>query len=493
MPVSFRISTTWCAARIRHVVRGVGRAIPSAALVLGATAACSPSALVDVHSPSTVVDPSQVENASGAVAFRVNAINGMMAAFGQGPGSVVTMSGAITDELLDRFQQTGDNRNVLDATIARNMSGYGYDQIQSARVQVRQARQALQAYAVGAPAAIAPRAWQGELYALEGYTIVWLAELYCSGIPLSESSLKGAQVPTRGLTTQELLAQAIVLFDSAVTAGADSAQYVNLARVGKARALLALGQFAAADSAVADVPTNFVYLIPSSSSGGAVFDFPVYGEINGAYETQDREGGNGLVWSTDPRTVVVPIPDQTGAMLWPAKYNLDPSTGVPDPLTPRIGESLRLADGLEARLIQAEAALYAGNASWLTTLNMLRATCVGSAACAPIPGLTAAQLPPLTDPGTPSLQLDTLMKERAMWLYLTGHREGDLRRLAHVYNRDPDTLWPTGVISEPAYPTLLPNAGNENGQLYGSDVLYGPDVNEHLRNPLYTGCNDTNP
>ena len=40
-----------------------------------------------------------------------------------------------------------------------------------------------------------------------------------------------------------------------------------------------------------------------------------------------------------------------------------------------------------------------------------------------------AKLGPLQDPGTPDGRVDLLFHERAFWLYLTGHRQGDLRRL----------------------------------------------------------------
>jgi hypothetical protein len=401
----------------------------------------------------------------------------------------------LTDELSETSAYsgiTGNDRNVLNTTVSKNTGGYAYDVIQIARVKAQQARQALQLYAANTPNI--PRAWQGEMYALEGYTIIWLAELYCSGMPLTSAPLQGPQVPTRGFTTEELLDTAIARFDSAAVVGADSAQYINLALVGKARALLDLGQFATADSVAQNVPTNFVYVIPSATSSTddyAYFTFPTQ-ITSGYYRVQDHEGGNGLVWSTDPRTGVVTVPAKTGTMLWPGKYNVT-SAGVVDPTIANPGASIRLADGLEARLIQAEAALARGDASWLTILNTLRTTCYGAAPCAPISTLTATSLPALNDPGTPNARLDTLMKERAMWLYLTGHREGDLRRMARIYNRDPETLWPTGTISIPAYPQLWPLPGSQDGTIYGSDVVYGPDVNEHLRNPLYGGCYDTNP
>src|SRR5581483_874628 len=105
-----------------------------------------------------------------------------------------------------------------------------------------------------------------------------------------------------------------------------------------------------------------------------------------------------------------------------------------------------MASGVEARLIEAEAALAAGDASWLTILNRLRTD--GTFTTAPHPGdptvtdttwgpgvgavLFPNGLPglrPLTDPGTPAARVDLLFAERAAWLFLTGHRLGDMRRL----------------------------------------------------------------
>jgi len=207
---------------------------------------------------------------------------------------------------------------------------------------------------------------------------------------------------------------------------------------------------------------------------------------------QDHEGGNGLTWSTDPRTAVIQDTASTGTMFRSAKYNVTPD-GAFDFGYATYGIPFRMADGLEARLIQAEAALAAGRGEWLTILNTLRSTCVGGATCAPVPGLTSTAFPPLTDPGTPDTRLDLLMRERAMWLYLTGHREGDLRRLAHIYNRNPSTLWPTGTIVAPAFPPAYSAPLASNGTHYGPDVVYAPDPNEKQNNPLYGGCYDTNP
>jgi hypothetical protein len=89
--------------------------------------------------------------------------------------------------------------------------------------------------------------------------------------------------------------------------------------------------------------------------------------------------------------------------------------------------------------------------------------------------------------------LDLVMHERAMWLYLTGHRQGDLRRLAHVYHRDPLTLWPHGIVSAPAFPPAYPAPPTINGTFYGNDVVYVPPASERANNPMYTGCSDMNP
>jgi hypothetical protein len=122
-----------------------------------------------------------------------------------------------------------------------------------------------------------------------------------------------------------------------------------------------------------------------------------------------------------------------------------------------------LASGTEARLIQAEAQLEAGNSAWLGTLNALRA---------------AAGLGQLTDPGTPATRVDLLFRERAFWLWLTGHRLGDLRRLVRQYGRVATSVFPTGAYSQ--------------GGTYGNDVSL-PVPFEELNNPLAEECDASVP
>ncbi|HEX8358988.1 MAG TPA: RagB/SusD family nutrient uptake outer membrane protein [Longimicrobium sp.] len=99
---------------------------------------------------------------------------------------------------------------------------------------------------------------------------------------------------------------------------------------------------------------------------------------------------------------------------------------------------------MEARLIEAEAQLRAGNAAGsLATLNALRTTVTG--------------LTPLADAGTDAGRVDQLFRERAFWNFGRGHRVGDLRRLIRQYGRAPDTVFPTGTW-------------HKNDAQYGADV-----------------------
>ena len=136
-----------------------------------------------------------------------------------------------------------------------------------------------------------------------------------------------------------------------------------------------------------------------------------------------------------------------------------------------------VASGVEARLIQAEAALRAGDvAGYLTFINNLRRAVAARMALL-YPGTTYSDtrrrffpttLAPLTDPGagasSPAAALDArvrlLFRERAFWMYLTGHRLGDLRRLIRDYGYTHTQVFPSG----PFYRTP--------GTTYGDDVSF---------------------
>jgi len=414
------------------------------------------SALTDVEAPD-VVQPPDLRNPIGAQALRAGAIGSFIDAFAGGQvftGSQVVRSGTIADEFIAT--------NLIDEADKRILPDFGfgffiYQPLQQTRLYLGDAIEALRRYVPTATAQV------GQLFALRGYVILFFGENMCSGVPLSTVD-DGALVFGRGLTTTELLNGAVQEFDSAITYAADSAKYLNLARVGKARALLSLARFADAVTAATPVPTTFSYLTEQSST---VQQNGIYVRtyVNRAGSVADREGTNGLdfISANDPRVVtqlIGPSSDPTVLTYGVTKYNSFASPVV-------------LASGLEARLIEAEAAYQANpddtasvGTGWLGILNSLRQTQI------------SPPLAPLADPGSRTAREDLIFRERAFWLFGTGHRHGDLRRLIRQYGRSAESVFPTGPYRA--------------GIVYGTDVTLTTTPDER-NNPNYTGCIDRNP
>jgi hypothetical protein len=269
---------------------------------------------------------------------------------------------------------------------------------------------------------------------------------------------------TAGLPTNELFERAIALFDTAYSYGKDSVPIATLARVGKGRALLALGRYADAAAAVTDVANDAKYTLEFSSlTGGEKFwvdEFIGAAQGMNGYRVFSPEGMNGIKWAADypinqdPRVPLSQISDSLFANPVREKKYVVPSL------------HLILANGIQARMIEAEAQLQPANAPqgpWLATLNAARAT-VG--------------LGPLTDPGTAAERVDLLFRERGFWFYLNGQRLGDWRRLVRNYGR----------LKEKVY-TMGPHPGNHfSYPTYGNEFVFSPPTTEQQYNPLYKGC-----
>ncbi|NUQ20373.1 MAG: hypothetical protein HOQ09_05365, partial [Gemmatimonadaceae bacterium] len=230
-----------------------------------------------------------------------------------------------------------------------------------------------------------------------------------------------------------------------------SADQRALAQVGRGRALLDLGRFADAAASVAAVPTSFAY---TTSHSAAAQPNGVYAIIvNSRYITvADREGMNGLDFrsAADPRVPTALVGKGVDGVT--DVYTFTRYASLASPIV--------LASGVEARLIEAEASLRAGDSTAaLATLNALRAG---------TPGLGPLAMQPTAD-----ARVGQLFRERAFWLFATGHRQGDLRRLVRQYGRPVDSVFPTGPY--------------KSGQSYGAEVTFAPDVSQ-LVNPNYHGC-----
>jgi hypothetical protein len=265
-------------------------------------------------------------------------------------------------------------------------------------------------------------------------------------------------------TTQQLLDSALAQFDAVLATASASAAQQNLARVGRARALLNLGRFADAGAAAAPVPVAFRFAVQSSENSARQNNGTWNLTTNqGRAGVSDVESGEGLpfVTAADPRVPSRPRSTNGGNGFdgGPMREQLKYPTRTSD---------ATVADGVEAQLIRAEAALRAGNATtFLALLNELRA----NAALVTQRGGTGT-LPALADPGTAAARESLLFAERAFWLYGTSHRLGDLRRLVRQYGRSPESVFPSGNY-----------ASNGRTGAYGSDVNFPIPIAEG-NNPL---------
>lgn len=428
----------------RHTVRVRMRSWRTTLMPLITSGICGCSGLTDVRAPD-VVTPSALSSRAGADALRAGAINGFITAYVGSFNGQITTSGAIADEFTRATAGSAlaqaDQRRIPDPD--PNLS-YPHVAIQRARVNARQAIDALRPFAPATNWAI------GELFALAGFTEVYLAENMCSGIPLGSIVDQQPQYGAPQTTTQ-LLERAIADFDSALVYGADSSRVLNLARVGRGRALAGLGRFRDAALSVSGVPTAYAYRTQHSSSvqPNGVFDIVVTSRY---ITVSDREGQNGLDYRSaqDPRVPTVFVGKGLDGIT--DVYNVAYYNSQASPAT--------VAGGIEARLIEAEGDLNAGDSTAaLARLNALRST---------VPGLSPLQQQP-----TQSRRIDQLFRERAFWLFATGHRHGDLRRLVRQYQRAVESVFPTGP-----YP---------GGQTYGPDVTLTPDASL-LNNPAFSGC-----
>lgn len=471
-------------------------------LVVGALAlplgACDLDQLLAVRDPERV-SPGDLENPESVPGLYNGALRSFFIAYsGAGDDAYLNTSGLLSDEMYagDTFttRQATDRRDQQPVQLG-NTSDVAYGRLQLARQQARRAAAAAERFGVGNAGAASLPFTVATLRAIEGLTYVALAEGFCGNIPFSVVPESGPIDPLDvnqfrpGIGT-------LAAFDTAIArmnAGLAVQPTNSLAKIGLGRAQLNRGNYAAAAAAVAGVPTGTIIRIEHSANAGAQNN-PVwvlqsagrYGVSNdeGGVERPDQaaagsgfsnDDGEGLAFRQfmDPRVAWFADGSgfASGTLLHRDGRYVDQNSDVP------------LASGVEARLIEAEAQLASGG-DWLATLNALRAS-----ASTLIPLLYPAipdalknafpqTLAPLTDPGTQAARVDLVFRERALWLYMTGHRLGDLRRLVRQYGRDQASVFPTGTYF------FGP------GGVYGNDVAFPVPFNE-MNNTQYdpTKCN----
>jgi len=409
------------------------------------------NALLDFQDPDII---SSVNSASGAIAL-MNGVRERLVTVttGETPSShesLIFFGGLLADEW-----KSGDSfveRNSTDQRAISEANAFLSEQmlyLNRVRTQGKQAIDALRQYLPE------PAANIGHMFALTGFVENLAGEHFCNGIPFSDV-VNGDFVYGGPITVDSAFTRAVAWSDSALQYidGDEGDVVTNMARIVKGRALLNRGQFAAAGAAVAAVPTDFVYLI-THSANTVVNELWSINVGQKRYVVADVDGGTGLpfVSANDPR-----VTTEGGGLSF-------------DSQTPFVGQTIYgqfdpvpIASGIEARLIEAEAALQAGDAgTWLGKLNAARAT--------------RSDLAPLDDPGDATGRINLMFRERAFWMFGTGHRLGDLRRLIRQYGRTAETIFPTGAY---------PKGGN-----YSTDVNIPLSADE-ANNPHFAGCTDRN-
>ena len=469
-------------------------------------AACDLDELLEAPDPARVT-PGQVDNPQSVQFLVAGAIRQFIGGYsGLGDDAFLSSSATLSDELYnaDTFTtRTGADQREVQAPLLGNMSDAAYIRLQLARVAARRAAATVARVFPDSAVRFA------QMRAIEGMAYVTLAEGWCGNIPFGNVPETGPLDPSSvssgpGFPTAAIFDSAVVRFNDAIARNPND----HLARIGKARALLGLGgaaNIALAAQTVAAVPDIFVFFAEHSSNQSTQYN-PI-----AALQQGNRYGVSNLEGADSTATIAIPPHNfilragapasardsATARPAAPGAEGLD-FRGAMDPRVPwtfagpgfittipkhtdlrmlTFDNDVPVASGVEARLIQAEAALRAGDvAGYLTFINNLRGAVAARMALL-YPGTTYSDtrrrffpttLAPLTDPGagasSPAAALDArvrlLFRERAFWMYLTGHRLGDLRRLIRDYGYTHTQVFPSG----PFYRTP--------GTTYGDDVSF---------------------
>ena len=429
-----------------------------------------------------IISPSAVTNAvaadalwAGALVYWNKAMNGSPTNSGSNQEGLWNWEGLFTDEIrsVDTFSQRNDADQRNEATNDALLTTI-YNISQQARGRARDAINALNTYDPS------PTGKQhvGEMYFMMGYIEMQLSAVFCNGIPFGETVNAVPQYaqPVMDSVGSKL---AISRFDTALTylasATATDSATKNIkwaTQVARARAQVDLGDFAGAAATVNGVPTAFQYNFNYSQP---TFDneWWVEGPNVKRYSAGDSIDVAGPILNAipfaelnDPRVTVVNkgLNAEDGhSVLWQVN-----NWGRDDPIP--------VISGIDARLIEAEADLQAGDiTSMMTVLNNLR-TSPQVIGVYRVPAMAALPTPPDLTTAT-----NVFFREKALWQFGRGYRMDDLRRLVRQYKRPQNTVFPSGNFTRNGTPSGV----------FGTQVAF-PVPDYERTNPNFHGCLDTN-
>jgi hypothetical protein len=416
-----------------NILSWTKRAGATAALFI-VFAACSD--LLDIEAPnqvatSTLEDPVQASLlVNSAVADFECAFVGYIVGAGLHGDELANAHGWAAYWDFDRRTSSPGGSPYATMNCASGQGGGIYTPLSTARFQADNAVRLLEGWT---DAQVANRASLiATAAAYSGYSLILLGEGMCStAIDLGPE-----------LTRAQTWDAAKTRFDKAITAAqtANNTEILNMARVGRARAKLNLGDLAGAQADAALVPSGF---IKNATYG----DTPVrrYNHIH----NQNVRGGNVVIEDDFQNLTVEGVPDTRVAV-----QNLGTNTfGVvqrPWWITTKynsLGASVPIARYAEAQLIVAEGR---GGQQAVDIINALRA---------------GRSLPPYTGGVGAAEVRDLIIQERARELFLESQHLGDKLR----YN----------LPFTPAAGTTFPYIGGQ----YGNVTCFPLPLRERQNNP----------
>src|SRR4051812_30413305 len=238
----------------KHPTRFAVRATLAIALLgMAALASCDQNKLLTAPTPDVVL-PGDIASRAALPSAFASAVGDFQLAYAGGYGGqlplldynegLAQMTALLGDEMLDA--ETYNTRIEVDrraTTIINTTTLQTFQDAQRARATAD--------LVAGRYRDLDPEnPNRAEAQALAGFMYVLFAEDYCNGVPTSRVLADGSFQYGAPQSGTQLLNTAVAKFDSAITvataAGTDGSEALMLAQLGKGRALLDLGQYAAA-------------------------------------------------------------------------------------------------------------------------------------------------------------------------------------------------------------------------------------------------------
>lgn len=388
---------------------GGGQALARAALFLLlalVTGACDVlDRALGVEAPSRI-PASQLETPDRAVLL----VNGAIADFDCAFGAYIVMGGLLTDELMDATQTAArwsyDRRTVdptQDRLYAENAcTSLGvYTPLSTARWSAENILRKLEGWTdAQMPAGVNRLSLVATAAAYSGYSHLLLGEGFCSGVLLQADLTPGGEVPPA-----DLFRRAEERFTRAIEAAQASGnkEILNMARVGRARARLNLGNAAGAVADAKLVERNFV---KNATASGA---------------TARRE--NRVFSQSNPKKGFA-------VSVAPEFRNLT-FAGVPDPRVPVVDTKVKAPTGVEvfAQVKYTDVSSPLPIATW-DEAQLIIAEVEGGQTAVDIINMFHARagLPLFSSTNAAAIR-QQVIEERKRELFLESHHLFDVRRL----------------------------------------------------------------